>query len=283
MCPPDAGHDGRPAASLRRDPWPLLRSFTTARVGLGRAGVSLPTGAQLAFQLAHAQARDAVQSALDVEQLRRALVEQGFDVLTLHSAAPDRPTFLQRPDRGRRLDDPSAQLLADRAANAPEGYDAAFVIADGLSALAVERHAASLLAALWPALEREEWRLAPLCIVEQGRVAISDEIGALLGARLVVILLGERPGLSAPDSLGAYLTYAPRVGNTDAQRNCVSNIRKQGLSYAAAAHKLSYLLREARRRRLSGVGLKDEATVIEDGDAAARPRLAGNFLVMDDG
>jgi ethanolamine ammonia-lyase small subunit len=261
------------------DPWPLLRSFTTARIGLGRAGVSVPTGAQLAFQLAHAQARDAVQSALDVEALRRTLVEQGHDPLTLHSAAPDRPTYLQRPDLGRRLGEPSAKRVAARAAAAPDGYDAAFVIADGLSALAVERHAAPLLAALWPALQREQWRLAPLCVVEQGRVAISDEIGALLAARQAVILLGERPGLSAPDSLGAYLTYAPRVGNTDAQRNCVSNIREHGLTYAAAAHTLLYLMRAARQRQLSGVELKDEATQLDADGAVARTRLARNFLV----
>jgi ethanolamine ammonia-lyase small subunit len=215
-----------------------------------------------------------------VEALRRALVEQGHDPLTLRSAALDRRTYLQRPDLGRRLDELSAQLLAARAADATDGYDAAFVIADGLSALAVERHAAPLLAELWPALEREQWRLAPLCVVEQGRVAIGDQIGALLGARQVVILLGERPGLSAPDSLGAYLTYAPRVGNSDAQRNCVSNIRVHGLSYAAAAHKLLYLMRAARSRQLSGVVLKDEATALEDGSAAG-PRLAGNFLVED--
>jgi ethanolamine ammonia-lyase small subunit len=263
------------------DPWPLLRSFTTARIGLGRAGVSLPTGAQLAFQLAHAQARDAVHSTLDVEALRQTLAAQGHDPLTLHSAAPDRPTYLQRPDLGRQLDEPSAQLLAARVAEAPDGYDAAFVIADGLSALAVERHAAPLLAELWRALEQEGWRLAPLCVVEQGRVAISDEIGALLGARQVVILLGERPGLSAPDSLGAYLTYAPRVGNSDAQRNCVSNIREHGLSYAAAAHKLLYLMRSARQRQLSGVELKDEATQLDADGAVARTRLARNFLVDD--
>jgi ethanolamine ammonia-lyase small subunit len=188
---------------------------------------------------------------------------------------------LQRPDLGRRLDEPSAQLVAARAAAAPDGYDAAFVIADGLSALAVERHAAPLLAELWPALEREQWRLAPLCVVEQGRVAISDEVGALLGARQVVILLGERPGLSAPDSLGAYLTYAPRVGNTDAQRNCVSNIREHGLTYAAAAHTLLYLMRAARQRQLSGVELKDEATQLDADGAVARTRLARNFLVDD--
>ena len=272
----------RPALAHQRgaDPWPFLRSLTTARIGLGRAGVSLPTSAQLAFQLAHAQARDAVQSALDVEQPRRELASRGYESLALHSAASERLTYLQRPDLGRRLDEPSARRLAERAASRPGPYDAAFVIADGLSALAVERHAVSLLEAVLPSLEQEQWRLAPITVVEHGRVAISDEIGALLGAEQVVILLGERPGLSAPASLGAYLTYGPRLGKIDAERNCVSNIHAAGLSYAEAAHTLLYLMREARRRQLSGVGLKDEAAPLQPGAAATR-RLAGNFLVED--
>jgi ethanolamine ammonia-lyase small subunit len=239
------------------DPWSVLRQHTTARIGLGRAGASQPTRHHLAFQLDQARARDAVLMPLDMTRLQAELTALGQSPVVLRSAAGERRTYLQRPDLGRRLDAESAARLA--ALTAPsEPHDIALIVADGLSAPAVQTHAVPLLQALLPGLPAT-WRLAPLCLVEQGRVAISDEIGALLHARLTVILIGERPGLSSPDSLGAYLTYGPRVGNTDAGRNCLSNIRTAGLSYAAAAHKLHYLIGQALARQLSGVALKDEA------------------------
>ncbi len=229
-----------------------LRDYTPARVELGRAGASLPTRALLEFQLAHAKARDAVHLPLAVHSLVVELKQKGIDSVTLASATRNRDEYLKRPDLGRRLCDDSRERLTAVGAD----YDAAFVIADGLSALAVHRHAAPLLDLV---LRNLDWRVGPVAIVEQGRVAIGDEIGELLGARMAVVLIGERPGLSAPDSLGAYLTWEPRAGRTDAERNCISNIRAEGLSYAAAAHKLTFLMNESRRLKLSGVRLKEEA------------------------
>lgn len=240
-------------------PWQALRSLTPARIALGRTGTSLPTAAQLDFQLAHAQARDAVHLAFDHSALSAQLAEKGHETLLLHSAAENRDIYLQRPDLGRRLSDESAQRLRDHVAANPGGTDLALVVADGLSALAVHNHAAPFLEHLREAASSEGWSLSPVILVEQGRVAIGDEIGELLGARMVVILIGERPGLSSPDSLGLYFTYAPKVGLNDAHRNCISNIRLEGLSYPMAAHRLLYLMREACRRQLSGVNLKDDA------------------------
>jgi len=229
-----------------------LRDHTPARVELGRAGPSLPTRALLEFQLAHAKARDAVHLPLAVNSIVLELKQKGVPSVTLASAAQDRAEYLKRPDLGRRLGDDSRHRLAGLHAD----YDAAFAIADGLSALAVHRHAVPLLDIL---LRNLDWRTAPVAIVEQGRVAIGDEIGELLGARMVVVLIGERPGLSSPDSLGVYLTWQPRRGRTDAERNCISNIRAEGLSYAAGAHKLLFLMNESRRLKLSGVRLKEAA------------------------
>jgi ethanolamine ammonia-lyase small subunit len=237
------------------DPWVALRALTPARIALGRAGVSLPTAAHLAFQLAHARARDAVQDALDAPRLLEVLSALGIGALEVRSAAPDRTTYLQRPDLGRRLETASRAALA--AAAVPEGVDAVLVVADGLSARAAQAHAPAVLAALVPRLREQGWRLGPAVVAVQGRVALGDEIGALLQARLVLVLLGERPGLSAPDSLGAYLTWDPRPGRTDAERNCVSNIRPEGLVPALAADMLHHLMLESARRRLSGVALKD--------------------------
>jgi ethanolamine ammonia-lyase small subunit len=251
----------RGTALGRPDPWRDLTRLTAARIGLGRAGGSIPTGPLLEFQLAHARARDAVHHELDAAALERSLRERGWDVLRLHSAAMDRRAFVQRPDLGRILSDPSRALLEGRAP--PEqAFDAAFVIADGLSALAVERHAVTLLDHVIPALDRSGWRIAPVAIVEQGRVAIGDEIGAALPAQLTAMLIGERPGLSAADSLGVYLTWDPVPGRANAERNCISNIRPEGLGYALAAQKLGYLMSEARRRRLSGVALKEGAPAL---------------------
>ncbi len=252
------------------NPWQALRQFTAARIALGRTGVSQPTGAQLAFQLAHARARDAVHQELDVPALVQTL-EQSFTpplalpVMALGSAAENRTTYLQRPDLGRKLDTVSRQSLLNlaqesRPASEPGDlpYDLAIVIADGLSALAIGQNAVPFLQRLMVRLAQEKWTLAPITIVRQGRVAIGDEIGQLLGARAVVVLIGERPGLSSPDSMGLYLTWAPRTGLTDASRNCISNVRPAGLGYDEAAFRLHYLLTQSRQRQLSGIALKDE-------------------------
>ena len=223
-----------------------LRALTPARVALGRSGHSLPTVELLRFDLDCARARDAVHEELDTGWL-------ALPHIVVASAAADRRTYLLRPDLGRKL---SAE---SRARLEPGDYDAAIVIADGLSAPAIHHHAARLLELLLPRLAEEEWRLAPLVVVRQGRVAIGDEIAHALGARLAVVLIGERPGLSSPDSLGIYLTWDPQPGRTDAERNCISNVRPEGLPYATAAHKLHFLMRESRRRQISGVGLKETA------------------------
>lgn len=245
-----------------------LRALTPARVGLARTGVSLETRDLLDFQRCHAQARDAVLGRLEAAALVATLAElAGSEVLRLHSAATDRATYLQRPDLGRKLDEASRSLLAHRAAFAesiqPGACKLALITGDGLSALAVERHALPLIKELLPRLDG--WFLAPLCVVEQARVAIGDEIGVALGAQISVVLIGERPGLSSPDSLGAYITWQPRPGRTDAERNCISNIRAEGLSYAQAAAQLDYYLTEARRRQLTGVALKEETLRLKEG------------------
>ena len=255
-----------------------LRRLTPARIALGRTGTSMPTSAQLDFQYAHAQARDAVHLPFDHIELRSQLAERGRESLLLHSAATDRNSYLQRPDLGRKLSDESAKTLRDYALTHPGGMDLAVVVADGLSALAVHRHTLPFLARMEEQTAAEGWSLSPVILVEQGRVAVADEIGELLGAKMVVILIGERPGLSSPDSLGLYFTYNPKVGLTDAYRNCISNVRLEGLSYGMAAHRLLYLMREACRRQLSGVSLKDEAqvqTLESDIDAD----MKGNFLL----
>ncbi|MFZ3186611.1 MAG: ethanolamine ammonia-lyase subunit EutC [Pseudomonas sp.] len=260
------------------DPLLALRSLTSARIALGRTGISLPTSAQLDFQYAHAQARDAVHLPFDHAGLRAQLSDKNRASLLLHSAAADRHSYLQRPDLGRRLHGDSAQQLRDYATAHPGGVDLAIVIADGLSALAVHRHSLPLLARVEEQALTEGWSLAPVVLVEQGRVAVADEIGELLGAKMVVILIGERPGLSSPDSLGLYFTYGPKVGLTDAYRNCISNVRLEGLSYALATHRLLCLMREACRRQLSGVDLKDEAQLQSlEGDEALVP--TSNFLL----
>ncbi|WP_323143022.1 ethanolamine ammonia-lyase subunit EutC [Massilia phyllosphaerae] len=256
------------------NPWQGLRRFTAARIALGRAGVSQPTASQLDFQLAHAQARDAVHGALDVANLRRGLAELQLTDIALHSAAGSRQVYLQRPDLGRRLDPAARAALQAQHGRAP-GCDLAIVVADGLSALAIERNALPFLRALLPRVQQEGWTLAPVVIVEQGRVAVGDEVGEVLGARAVLVLIGERPGLSSPDSMGLYLTWAPRVGLTDESRNCISNVRAAGLGHEAAAAKLHYLLAQACRRGLTGVALKDESA----DEALAPPSADGGFLL----
>jgi ethanolamine ammonia-lyase small subunit len=235
-----------------------MRTLTPARVALGRTGVSLLTRDMLDFQQAHAQARDAVHAPMNGAALTAELsaITSGR-VLRVHSAAADRATYLQRPDLGRRLSEASRSELS------PGPWDMALIVADGLSAIAVERHVPALLQQLLPRLEG--WRLAPLVVVEQGRVAIGDEIGAALGVQLSVVLIGERPGLSSPDSLGAYITWEPRPGRTDAERNCISNIRTEGLSYAMAAEQLNLYMTEARRRCLTGIVLKEDSRFLQEG------------------
>jgi ethanolamine ammonia-lyase small subunit len=210
-----------------------------ARISLGRAGHSLPTKELLAFQLAHARARDAVLNGLDFASLA------SYQPVIVHSAAASRAIYLRRPDLGRRLAHPETMERGD--------YDAVLILADGLSATAVHRHAGPLLDALLPLLD--EWKLAPIFLVEQGRVAIGDEIGQLIGAKMSVILIGERPGLSSPDSLGAYLTWSPRVGRNDSERNCVSNIREEGLKPELAARRIAMLMNAARGQQVTGVRL----------------------------
>lgn len=261
-----------------QNPWLELRRLTPARIALGRTGTSLPTTAQLDFQFAHAQARDAVHLPFDHTGLSAQLTERGRESLLLHSAAADRNSYLQRPDLGRKLSDESAQALRDYATAHPGGVDLAIVVADGLSALAVHRHTLPFLTRLEEQMGGEDWSIAPVVLVEQGRVAVGDEIGQLLGAKMLVMLIGERPGLSSPDSLGLYFTYNPKIGLTDAYRNCISNVRLEGLSYGMAAHRLLYLMREACRRQLSGVNLKDEAQV-QTLESDAGVDMKGNFLL----
>jgi ethanolamine ammonia-lyase small subunit len=257
-----------------------LRAYTPARIALARTGVSLTTRDALDFTLAHAQARDAVHAALSLPTLLCELHARNLTVLNVKSAAPDRATYLRRPDLGRTLSQPSRTLLSSQFPAATEAPRLTIILADGLSALATDRHALPLLDALLPLLEADHpgqsadqnvdksvdkldktlpsaWQLTPIVLAEQARVALGDEIGQALGASLTLMLLGERPGLSAADSLGAYLTWAPAPGRTDAQRNCVSNIRAGGLDPTAAAARIAFYLREARRLSLTGTALKD--------------------------
>jgi ethanolamine ammonia-lyase small subunit len=247
-----------PSGSLQR-----LRELTPARVGLGRAGASMPTQALLAFTLDHARARDAVHGAFDAAQLAEALTGFGLAPALVSSQAGNRRDYLRRPDLGRMLDPDSARLLADHGGGSGE---LAIVIGDGLSPAAVNVHAAELVLNLMPRLMQAGVSIRATVVASGARVALGDEIGAVLGARMVLMLIGERPGLSAPDSLGAYLTFAPRIGLTDAVRNCVSNIHGAGLSYDEAAFKIAWLVREGLARQITGVALKDES----GGSAPAR-------------
>jgi ethanolamine ammonia-lyase small subunit len=240
------------------DPWAHLRRHTAARVALGRAGGSLPTREVLAFAAAHAAARDAVNQAVNFDLVEEELRDIGVNCARLDSAAGDRRTYLQRPDLGRQLDASSRRALAAHAQRIRPAPDVAIVVADGLSAPACERQAAAVLEHLLPLLRRSRVTASPAFLVRHGRVAVADEIGQALGAKVSLILLGERPGLGSADSLGAYLTFDPRPGRSDAERNCVSNIRPGGLSFTSAAETLHHLLTESLRRQLSGVRLKDD-------------------------
>jgi ethanolamine ammonia-lyase small subunit len=246
-------------SSLPRPPGrPLrdLRDLTPARVALGRAGASLPTEALLAFTLDHARARDAVHAAFDVEAITHGLGDLGFEALHVASRAEDRKDYLRRPDLGRRLDPASRDRLASRASGSCR---LAVVVGDGLSPSAVNAHAVELVRALIPRLAADGIAIENAVVASGARVALGDEIGAILGASMMVMLIGERPGLSAPDSLGAYLTFGPKAGLTDADRNCVSNIHGSGLGYDEAAFKVAWLIREGLARQTTGVALKDES------------------------
>ena len=250
-------------SNIIENPWALLKDYTDARIGLGRSGVSIPTFHSLAFQLAHAQAQDAVHLPLDVENIVEQLVTNDINKETspilLHSQAINRTTYLQRPDLGRRIDKNSSEILKKIKANDNTFYDLSIVIVDGLSSLAIKENAINFIKKLMTALkeDKQKWNLSPFSIVQQGRVAVGDEVGELLKAKISIVLIGERPGLSSPDSLGLYLTWNPKVGLSDASRNCISNIRSEGLSYEEAVKKTMYLLKESRRLELSGVNLKD--------------------------
>lgn len=264
---------GLQQSSGDNDPWATLRAFTPARIALGRTGTAIPLKEVLAFRMAHAHARDAVYSLLDVDQLTTGLRALGLSVNQLHSEATDRHEYLQRPDKGRRLNERSVTVLrGDQATvssnEGPVDWEGgapgiAIVLADGLSATAVNHHAVPLLSQVLPLLQEAGLTVLPVSLVQQGRVAIGDEVGWLQQATLVVVLIGERPGLTSPDSLGIYLTYQPRVGLTDEARNCISNVRPEGLSYSSAAAKLYWLIREALRLQLSGIELKDHTGLLE--------------------
>ena len=240
--------------NLSTDPWQMLKSFTAARIALGRVGSSLPTQEILDFGCAHALARDAVHRPLDVGALDAQLQLQGFRTLQVNSQASGRDEYLLRPDLGRRL-----SIEACAALSAPTlPQDLLFVVGDGLSSLAVERHVAPLLAQIIQ-LAPSDWRMDTVVIATQARVALGDKVGALLQAKMVLMMVGERPGLSSPDSLGLYLTHNPKIGRNDAERNCISNVRPEGLNYPAAAHKLVWLAQQAMRHQVTGIGLKDES------------------------
>jgi ethanolamine ammonia-lyase small subunit len=241
---------------VHTDPWQNLRDFTAARIALGRTGASLPTEELLKFGVAHAQARDAVHQPFDSDPLAQQLAADGLTTLTVHSAAATRETFLCRPDLGRRLDDPSRKLLTGYPDKQAELL---LVIGDGLSSKAVHRQAVPFIRAFMPYLNLLSIKLAPVVLAHQSRVALGDDIGECLQAKAVAILIGERPGLSSPDSLGIYFTWGPNIRRLEAERNCISNIRPEGLNYPQAAFKLAWLLEQARQRRLSGVALKDES------------------------
>jgi ethanolamine ammonia-lyase small subunit len=247
-----------------------LRELTPARVALGRSGASLPTAAWLKFALDHARARDAVHAAFDVQSLLAGIGELGFRALSVSSRAGNRQDYLRRPDLGRQLDQASLQHLIEARGTDPctDSCDVVVVIGDGLSPTAIHAHAVPLLRHLVARLAAPQIKIQHVLVASGARVALGDEIGAGLGARMVVVLIGERPGLSAPDSLGAYLTFAPKVGTTDADRNCVSNIHGEGLNHDEAAFKIAWLVREGLARKVTGIALKDES-----GDGT--PQLVG--------
>lgn len=259
-----------------RNSWRSLRRYTEARIGMGRSGISLTTRDQLAFQLDHACAQDAVRKAVDWRGLAQSLETSGIPLLKLSSRATDRDNYLQRPDLGRVLSPESETALRRWRENHSRPVDICIGISDGLSALAVEHHAQAMLNAFVETLKSSPHRCSVVCLVEQGRVAISDEIASRLDAPFMAMLIGERPGLSSPDSLGVYFTYQAQPGFTDAQRNCISNIRPKGLSVAEASRQLRWLIEESERLGQSGVQLKDTRL---QGSLAGSPDAAKTGLL----
>lgn len=236
------------------DMWSELKRFTDARISLGRCGCSLPLSESLSFKLAHAQARDAVWSPFNIDELAGEIEALGGSCLRLASSVEDRSEYLTRPDKGRKLSDDSRRRLESQS----KGYDLCIVVSDGLSSRAIHENAASFLESFLILSRNVGLRVTPVCLVENGRVAIADEIAAILKARLSVILIGERPGLSSPNSMGIYMTYAPKPGATDESRNCISNVRTGGMTVDAAVQKLAYLVETAFHMQMSGVALKDK-------------------------
>lgn len=245
-----------PSEIVVEDPWSGLRRITAARIALGRTGSSLPLAASLSFKLDHARARDAVHTPLQQAELAAGLRDAGIACRELESEVADRSEYLTRPDKGRRLSKASRRQLQGVDA----GCDVCLVIGDGLSARAIHENARNYVQLTIPLLEQAGLRVGPVCVVRNARVAIGDEIGELLGAKVVVMLIGERPGLSSPNSLGVYMTLHPRVGTTDERRNCISNVREGGLPIIEGVRKLGYLVEESLKLGTSGVELKDRMT-----------------------
>lgn len=269
------------------NPWQKLKTFTSARIALGRAGTSIPTRQMLSFQLDHARAMDAVHGALDLPALLGTLADSPLigkhcadKPVAVSSRAQDRFDYLQRPDKGRQLSESSWQKLCDYRATTDTAFDLAIVVADGLSATAVSRHAQPVIEGLLTLLEADErhWQVAPVTVVSQGRVAVGDDVAECLNASLVLILIGERPGLTSPDSMGMYLTWQARRGARESSRNCISNVRPQGLNYPEACQKAYYLMSEARNRQLTGVNLKDRSSTL-DNNATLDQQSGSSFLV----
>ena len=274
---------------VTHNPWGKLRDFTSARIALGRSGNSVPTNELLSFQLDHAQAMDAVHCSLNIESLVAGLSDS-YSILentleppvVVSSQVSDRLMYLQRPDLGRLLDESSWQTLNLIANEHNTDIDLAIVIADGLSSVAIQNHAVPVvtrLISLLSADDEHQWKFAPITIVKQGRVAVGDDVGECFNAKVVLVLIGERPGLTSPDSMGMYLTWGAKRGSKDSQRNCISNVRPQGLNYDDACERVFYLLKEARKLQLSGVNLKDRSDINEPGGASVEDKHSDNFLI----
>lgn len=273
---------------VTQNPWHELRGFTSARIALGRSGNSVPTEELLSFQLDHAQAMDAVHCALDVDALVEQLAQSNTVVqhtsqppIKAYSKATDRFMYLQRPDLGRQLSDICWKELQAVHRSESSPYDLAIVVADGLSSIAIQSHAKPVIERLLSMLGEDEvpWNVAPITVVRQGRVALGDDVCECFQAKMVAILIGERPGLTSPDSMGVYLTWQARRGSKDSDRNCISNIRPQGLVYEDACKRAVYLLKEARRLELSGVNLKDRSSIEEEGGDQLEDKQTSSFLI----
>ncbi len=281
--------DSSPAKVVTRNPWDKLREFTSARIALGRSGNSVPTDELLSFQLDHAQAMDAVHCSLNVDSLV-AQLSDSYSILkytleppvVVSSKVTERFMYLQRPDLGRQLDDASWKKLQAITKEHNAELDLAIVVADGLSSVAIQNHALpviSRLVSLMSADDDHQWNLAPITVVNQGRVAVGDDVGECFNAKAVLVLIGERPGLTSPDSMGMYLTWGAKRGSKDSDRNCISNVRPQGLNYDDACQRAFYLLKEARKLQLSGVNLKDRSAIDEESDPNLDDKHNNNFLI----